>query len=268
MTVSANKSRVTWSLSLCFLCTLILGVTSLHAQTSVQSLPTATPSFQTKVSEVLVDAVVTDSKGEPVAGLQKKDFEILEDGKPQTISVFEEHKVVTRTKLPKLPPMPPDVYTNFPPLLASDSVNVLLLDSLNTQVADQSYVRAQLIRYLQGVQPGTRLAVFVLTSRLRMIQSVTTDSAVLLAALNDKSSGGTPQQSSMLLTREELETDAGESAGMMENLVGQTDAALAAMVPRGVGYMMEFKLDLRIEITLQALQQLARYLNGIPAVRT
>ena len=195
---------------------------------------------------------------------KRKTFEILEDGKPQTISAFEEHKVVARTKLPKLPPMPPDVYTNFPPPLASDSVNVLLLDSLNTQVVDQSYVRAQLIRYLQGVQPGTRLAVFVLTSHLRMIQSVTTDSAVLLAALNNKSLGGTPQQSTMLLTREELETDAGETAGLMENLVGQTDAALAAMVPRGVGYMMQFQLDSRIEITLQALQQLARYLSGIP----
>ena len=264
MTVFANRSSPTRSFSLCFLCTLILGVTLLHAQTSVQSSPTAMPSFQTKVSEVLVDAVVTDRKGEPVAGLQKKDFQILEDGKPQTISAFEEHKVVVRTKRPKLPPMPPDVYTNFPPLLATDSVNVLLLDSLNTQVVDQSYVRGQLIRYLQGVQPGTRLAVFVLTSRLRMIQAVTTDSAVLLAALNNKSLGWTPQQSTMLLTREELETDAGESAGMMENLVGQTDAALAAMVPRGVQYMMEFKLDRRIEITLQALQQLARYLGGIP----
>ena len=211
-----------------------------------------------------MDAVVTDRKGEPVAGLQKKDFEILEDGKPQTISAFEEHKAVVRTKLPKLPPMPPDVYTNFPPPLATDSVNVLLLDSLNTQVVDQSYVRAQLIRYLQGVQPGTRLAVFVLTSRLRMIQSVTTDSAVLLAALNNKSLGGTPQQSTMLLTREELETDAGETASLTDNLVGQTDQALAAMVPRGVKYMMEFKLDSRIRTTLQALQELARYLGGIP----
>jgi hypothetical protein len=67
------------------------------------------------------------------------------------------------------------------------------------------------------VQPGTRLAIFVLTSRLRMIQSVTTDSAVLLAALNNKSLGGTPQQSPMLLTREELETDARETAGLMES---------------------------------------------------
>ena len=263
MTIFANKSTFTWSFSLCFLCALILGVTFLQAQTSVQSSSTAVPSFQTRASEVLVDAVVTDSKGEPVAGLQKKDFEILEDGKPQTISAFEEHKVGPRNP-GKLPPMPPDVYTNFPPLLTTDSVNILLLDSLNTQVADQSYVRAQLIRYLQGVQPGTRLAVFVLTTRLRMIQAVTTDSGVLLAALNNKSLGGTPQQSPMLLTREELEMDAGETAELKQNLVAQTDAALAAMVPRGVAQMMAFKLDSRVEMTLQALQQLARYLGGIP----
>jgi len=59
-----------------------------------------------------VDVVVTDSKDEPVTGLGKKDFEISEDGKPQTISTFEEHKGV-RINAAKLPPMPPDVYTNF-----------------------------------------------------------------------------------------------------------------------------------------------------------
>lgn len=58
--------------------------------------------------------------------------------------------------------------------------------------------------------------------------------------------------------------DAGETAGLMENLVGQTDAALAAMAPRGLRYMMEFKLDSRVRTTIQALQQLARYLGGIP----
>jgi hypothetical protein len=103
----------------------------------------------------------------------------------QVISDFEEHKGV-QTEQTKLPPMPPDVYTNFPPIKATDSVNVLLLDALNTQVSDQSYVRSQLTRYLTTVQPGTRLAVFVLTSRLRMIQAVTTDSAVLLAALTTR----------------------------------------------------------------------------------
>ncbi len=211
---------------------------------------------------VLVDVVVTDSKDEPITGLEKKDFEILEDGKRQTIAAMEEHKVI-HAKPPKLPPMPPDVYTNFPPVPTTDSVNVLLLDALNTQVADQSYVRAQLVRYLTTVEPGTRLAVFVLTSRLRMIQSVTTDSSLLLAALNKSLEGG-PQQSPMLLSREEIDMETEGSAEMMSNLVGETDMALTAMAPRGVAYMMQSKLDSRLETTLQGLQQLARYLAGIP----
>jgi VWFA-related protein len=246
-----------------FLLLLLSGFTSLHAQTSVPEPSKTVPPFQSKVTLVLVDAVVTDSKDAPVPGLEKKDFEILEDGKPQTIAGFEEHKVV-HAKQPKLPPMPPDVYTNFPPVRTTDSVNVLLLDALNTQVADQSYVRAQLIRYLTSVEPGTRLAVFVLTSRLRMIQEVTTDSAVLLAALNKESLGSSPQQSAMMLSGEEIDMDAARTAELMSNLAGETDIALTAMAPRGVAYMMQFKLDSRVETTLQALQQLARYLGGIP----
>ncbi len=168
-----------------FLFLLLFGVPS-DSQTAVPDPGSNVPPFQSKVSVVLVDVVVTNGD-EPVSGLDKKDFQVLEDGKRQTIADFEEHKGV-QIQPSKLPPMPPDVYTNFPPVKATDSVNVLLLDALNTQVSDQSYVRSQLTRYLATLQPGTRLAVFVLTSRLRMIQAVTTDSAVLLAALSDKKS--------------------------------------------------------------------------------
>ena len=40
---------------------------------------------------VLVDAVVTDKKDEPVTGLSKDDFRVLEDGKPQAIVGFQTH---------------------------------------------------------------------------------------------------------------------------------------------------------------------------------
>ena len=40
------------------------------------------------VNLVQVDAVVTDSKGKPVTDLEAKDFEILQDGKPQAITNF------------------------------------------------------------------------------------------------------------------------------------------------------------------------------------
>ncbi|MGC1450383.1 MAG: VWA domain-containing protein [Candidatus Sulfotelmatobacter sp.] len=256
-------SVLEWSCRRWFLLLILSGVPFLHSQTSVPDSSSTVPRFQSKVSVVLVDVVVTDNKDAPVTGLEQKDFEILEDGKPQTITGFEEHKVI-HTKPPKLPPMPPDVYTNFPPVRTTDSVNILLLDALNTQVADQSYVRAQLIRYLTTVQPGTRLAVFVLTSRLRMIQEVTTDSSLLLAALNKQDVGGSPQQSAMLLSRQEMDMDAARTTELMGNLVGETDLALSAMAPRAVAYMMQSKLDSRVETTLQALQQLARYLGGIP----
>ena len=40
-----------------------------------------------------VDVVVTDSRGIPIEGLTKNDFEILEDGKPHEISNFQEVKL-------------------------------------------------------------------------------------------------------------------------------------------------------------------------------
>jgi len=79
----------------CFLFfTLAFGITTIAAQTSVPDSASTVFPFQSKVNVVLVDVVVTNGKDEPVTGLDKKDFQVLEDGKKQVISVFEEHKGV------------------------------------------------------------------------------------------------------------------------------------------------------------------------------
>ena len=46
------------------------------------------PSFRVTVRLVNVFTTVTDSHGAPIADLNKDDFRVLEDGHPQTISVF------------------------------------------------------------------------------------------------------------------------------------------------------------------------------------
>jgi Ca-activated chloride channel family protein len=46
------------------------------------------PTFRVNVRLVNVFTTVTDSHGAPVAGLSKDDFQILEDGVPQTVSIF------------------------------------------------------------------------------------------------------------------------------------------------------------------------------------
>jgi hypothetical protein len=98
------------------------------------------------------------------------DFQVAEDGRPQTISFFEEHTGGTVSAV-ALPPTPPGVYTNYPTIKTTDSINVLLLDSLNTQTADQTYVRPQMVKYLQAAlaaPTGTRVAIFTRGSKLRM----------------------------------------------------------------------------------------------------
>jgi VWFA-related protein len=47
------------------------------------------PTFRTGVSAVLVDVVVLDSSGGPVEGLERSDFDVLEDGVKQEIATFD-----------------------------------------------------------------------------------------------------------------------------------------------------------------------------------
>src|SRR5687768_2206850 len=54
-----------------------------------------------EVRVVNVDVVVTDKSGKPVAGLTVDDFEILEDGKRQKITNFDEIRADARTQTAK-----------------------------------------------------------------------------------------------------------------------------------------------------------------------
>src|SRR5579859_1280844 len=129
-----GRCRCSWRV-VCAVAILSISVlTPLHSQTAAPQSGNAVPTIPTikaKARLVLVDVVVTSGKGDAVTGLHKEDFEVLEDGKPQTISTFEEHHGAPPTQI-KMPALPPHVYTNFPLMQSADSVNVLLLDALNT----------------------------------------------------------------------------------------------------------------------------------------
>ena len=135
-------------------------------QTDVQNSTGTT--FQSKVRVVLVDVTVTDHNEAPVSGLKKEDFEIQEAGKVQTIASFEEHQIHPQNQAPLA--LPPHVYSNDSVQKASDSVNVLVMDALNTPVTDQAYARQQMVKYLKQIQPGPQLAIFTLSTHLRIVE--------------------------------------------------------------------------------------------------
>lgn len=249
---------------------LLPGLAALQPQGQVSPPNKPAANVKTTVRRVLVDVVVSNDKGEPVTGLQEKNFEVLEDGKQQKITTFEEHHGASPTEI-NLPPMPPHVYTNFPVLKTADSINVVLLDALNTPTRDQTFVHWQMIKYLRTIPPGTRVAIFTLSSRLRMLQAVTSNPSELLAAINRPEAGTQP--SGVLTSTEEAEELHHFIDFLQANQANPLSApqslALAEVDPINAieEFLTEsatFQAGARIDITLQALQQLARYLGSVP----
>ena len=66
------------------------------------------PRFGAETELVTVDVVVLDGDGQPVPGLKRDDFRVLEDGRPQTLTAFEaiEVKVPTQVERRAVAPRP------------------------------------------------------------------------------------------------------------------------------------------------------------------
>jgi VWFA-related protein len=202
----------------------------------------AIPTLQANSHAVVVDIVVTKGKDEPIIALHKEQFQVLEDGKPQPIDFFEEHTAASAAPIP-LAKMPPNVYTNVPAAPPGDSVNILLLDSLNTPGADQVYVRQQSLEFLKSMKPETRIAIFTLGTQLRFIQGFTGDPVALKAALNGDIFEFSPLPVGF------SSTGRADSGGHGQD----------TLEPHDLGQHVR-----REEMSLEALRIMARYLAAIP----
>ena len=232
--------------------------------------PVAT--LKLNVRTVLVDVVVTDKNNQAVPGLQKEDFQVFEDGKPQTVSFFEPSFAAApgAANAASVPPLPPNTFTNVPVVMPSNSVNVLLMDALNTPMPDQAYVHKEMVRYLASIPPGVRIGIFLLSERLRIIQGFTQDSAVLRASINRLAAN--PSSSALLPTvagtnASDTAVNMIETEAVAEGYGGTPDPTLEAMaagLQQFVDQEAGFEANQRLLLTIQSLQQIARYLAGVP----
>jgi len=148
---------------------------------SAKSPPPATLRVTTRLIEINV--IVHDKHGNPIAGLTKNDFVLLDNKKSQAIQFFS-----AENNPPLAQPaasLPPDTYSNrlgtsgtLPP-----SVTVILLDALNTEFADQAFARKQVAKFLQKLRPQDRVALYWLGNDLYVLHEFTTDVSVLREAL-------------------------------------------------------------------------------------
>jgi VWFA-related protein len=244
--------------------TMICASAALGQTPAVEQQPASTapaqpiPVVHMTSNLVMVDVVVTN-KEKAVHGLDRSKFRLFEDGREQSIANFDEYQPDAVPAALHAPPvLPPHTYSNTPYYPANDVVNVLLLDALNTPQADQMRTRQQMIEYMGKIQPGTMMAVFTLSSRLRMVTGFTADVAQQVKALDN------PQTTHASLAEANQQTVNDQIAS----------AANAAMIRGGAttaAHLRQFATDLnasqtgqQVSITLEALRQLARYMSGIP----
>src|SRR5581483_4625474 len=137
-------------------------------------------TLRTNVHLVVLDVVALDDHGHPDANLNRDDFVVLEDGKPQEIKQFE-RSMASTGPVEVSKPLAPNEYRNVPAEVPN-AVNVVLLDMLNTPVRDQGEARKHLVSFLRGMPKGRQVALYGLDTRLHLIQDFTGNSDTLIAA--------------------------------------------------------------------------------------
>jgi VWFA-related protein len=234
---------------------------------SAQSPPAAspTPTVRVYTREVVLDIDVTDAKGNPVHGLTRDNFTVLEDGRPMTARTFREHladQQDTAAPAPAAPPLPPNTFTNVGPPEAARPLNMLLLDSLDTPIATQSMVQKQMVDFVEKMTPGTRVALFSLsaTGQLSMLQGFTSDPELLKKALKSKALN--------------LQIPALEDAGQDENndtpapeVNPNARTTKKPVPPQKPTINLEVECDhaaARVQYTSNAFALIARYVSGMP----
>src|SRR6266576_1868254 len=88
---------------------ILAALTAAGQQVQVQQPSGTVPTFTGGTNLVVVDVTVRDKAGKLIEGLKQKDFTLLEDGKPQTIKVFEFERLATDPAPPEKPPSLDDV---------------------------------------------------------------------------------------------------------------------------------------------------------------
>ncbi|HKT23315.1 MAG TPA: VWA domain-containing protein [Terriglobales bacterium] len=229
---------------------------------SQQTQATNPPVLKVTTRLVLVDVVVTDSYGRPVTDLKQADFEVKENGKPQ--------KVVAFAFQPPPPPpvagapaykpftLAPGVFTNLRNLNGEvGPPTILLIDGLNTPFKDQPYMRQQLVKYLQHLEPGRNVAIYTLGTRLRMIQDFTSNPDLLHEALKKIT-----LQSSMF--NQDQQDLADEFPGLDPDSSDQSIAQMAQQMQEFESEQQAFQRDLQVRMTLDAMNELAHNIAGYP----
>jgi VWFA-related protein len=153
-------------------------------QSAAQTPPDQpTYSFHTDTRVVLTDVTVTDANGNPVHGLPQSLFRILDNKQPQVIASFEEHASIPAATMQSASTA--GVYSNDYLLHLPPVLNIVLIDIVNMEMADQMYLNYELTKFLNDQPEEQPLAIYLRAgSACFLVQNFTSDRKLLLDAVH------------------------------------------------------------------------------------
>jgi VWFA-related protein len=180
-------SRRTWrwlEITLC-VCGFAIAASGRWARTFQppgQSLPeTQPPVFRAEHNEVEVIVIVRDGKGHVVSNLKQSNFEIRDNGKPQSITNFAIQGTTQYQTTPQ--PSQPTAPVAAPPTTWQRRFVALFFDDVHTEAGDFARVQKAAEQFVQqSLPPQDRVAIFKASENGEV--AFTNDKPKLLAAID------------------------------------------------------------------------------------
>jgi VWFA-related protein len=221
-----------------------LAVAALIGALCLQGQESQVAKFSANSNLVIVDVTVKDKNGKPIEGLKTGDFTVLEDGKPQKISVFEFQKLDNTPEPPptltlsdqlKLPEAPKTSITAETPgqvQYHNKRLLVFFLDFSSMGIPEQLRAQEAAQTYLdKKITKDDLVAVMLYTSMINVLSDFTADREVLSNIISNLPIGEMSELAGLADTGADDSEDTGAAfvADETEFNIFNTDQKLAAI---------------------------------------
>src|ERR1039458_2880058 len=202
-------------------------------------------TFTATSNLVIVDVTVKDKAGNAINSLDKNDFIVLEDGKPQKVDIFEHQKLTLEPEPPDPPPaleekneLPPPPKTTISSEGATKiqyhdrRLLALFFDFSNMQIPDQLRAQDAALKFLdEHMTKSDMVAILLYTTTVQVKTDFTTDRMVLTDIIKNLPIGDAADMADVADTGSDDNQDTGAAyvADETEFNIFNTDQKLAAV---------------------------------------
>ncbi len=236
-----------------------------------------TTTFKSVVNIVDFELVALDKSGNAVTDLKPEEITILQDDKPRPLKTMDlvngqkdksasEYGLAIKQTLAKLPPNIKTNMTALPTLMNQPVYTILLIDTLNTPSDVKSQARRKMIDMLNTLDSSQPIAIYGLNNSLVLLQDFTTNRDILKKAIQEAhGTGQTEHKDGKIIDRTTSNTVVAGLEGTPADGGAQYNIQPVVENIRAMENQLAVaQLDFRIQTTSQALQAIARRLQGIP----